>query len=410
MSSGFWNNTIGSLRGRSRNNKYIHQPDFSRMPLNFSKQEQWVTITGNEREMYLTTPEVRLIVDRLALMFSNGIWAHLDKNGEEIENSEFVALLENPNVFQSRNEYLFQWYVQRSLYANTFVYSLIGSSMQEVPEALWNLSPSRMVINRTGKIWKQTELSEIISNYTFIKDQEGEQNETFTTEEIIQFSMPDPDDPLKGNSNLESGRMCISNIRLAYGYHNVILAKKGALGVWSSDSKDGTGSVALTTKEGEKMSKELVRTYGIGDEQSSVVVSNKAMKFTPATFPTKDLLLNEQIEANFKTLVDIFGGNENMFSSKNGSKYDNIEGGEKLAYQDTIIPISKDFANGLAKRWGILDKGETLVLKYDHLAVLQADEVKKSQVIERKARAAAILAGEGLGFTREQISEIVGFD
>jgi len=415
MSSEFVNyfssTLIGSiLGGRSRNNKYISQPDFTRMPLDFNQAKQWTTITGNEREVYLTTPELKLVVDRLALMFSNGIWKHLDKNGDPIENSPFVQLLENPNVFQSRNEYLFQWFVQRSIYANVFVYNLKGFQLQEVPTALWNLSPSRMIINRTGKIWQQTELDQIISSYTFDLSEEGKQSETYTTEDIIQFSMPDCDDPLKGNSPLEALRMPISNIRLAYGYHNVILAKKGALGVWSSDSKDSTGSVQLTTKEQTKVSESILRNQGIGDHQNSIAVSNKALKFTPATFPTKDLLLNEQIEANMKRIIDTLGGNENMFSSKNGSKYDNIQGGEKLAYQDTIIPVSKDLANGFSKRWGLLDKGEMLVLDYDHLPVLQEDEVRKSQVIERKSRAAQILLSEGMPFTADEVKLIIGFD
>jgi hypothetical protein len=43
------------------------------------------------------------------------------KNGKEIENSEHVVnRLENPNIFQSRNEFLTQWFIQRCLYPGTF--------------------------------------------------------------------------------------------------------------------------------------------------------------------------------------------------------------------------------------------------------------------------------------------------
>jgi hypothetical protein len=119
---------LGRAMGlRSRNNKYISQPDFYVMPFTMNKREQWVTINENEHNIYLTTPELKLVIDRLALMFSNGHWRHLDRDGNIIENSAFVERLENPNVFQSRNEFLFQWFVQRSIYANTFMYQLVGS-------------------------------------------------------------------------------------------------------------------------------------------------------------------------------------------------------------------------------------------------------------------------------------------
>lgn len=406
----FSNTFLGSLiSSRSHNDRYTSQPRFFRMPLDFNRKIDWTTITGQEREIYLTTPELKLVIDRLSLMFSNGIWKHLDKNGDPIENSEFIKLLENPNVQQSRNEFLFQWFVQRSIYANVYVRQLLGTSLQEVPTSLWNLPPSRMAIKRTGKIWNATELDEVISGYILKLDREGKQNETFDTEEIIQFSMPDVDDPLIGSSPLEALRMPISNIRAAYGYLNLILAKRGGLGIWSTVSKDNIGSIQLTPDEELKMSKQLTETYGIGDGQASVGLSNKEMKFTPATFPTKDLLLLEQLDANMKRIIDTLGANDNMFSREKGGTFNNVQAGEKIAYQDTIIPVAKDVANGFAKRWLILDKGEKLELTYDHLPIMQEDEQRKSIIIERKAKAAAILAGLE-GFDNDQIAEIVGFD
>lgn len=402
------NTLIGSILGRkSRNNPYISQPDFYLHPLLFNRQEQWQTITGNERIVYLTTPELRLVIDRLALMLANGVWKHYDKNGEVMEKSPFVHLLENPNPLQSRNEFLTQYYVQRALYGNVYIYQLMGTSLQEVPSALWNLPPERMIINRTGKIWKQTEMDDIISGYQFRLDMEGKKNEEFTTDEIIKFSISNPDDPIMGASPLHAIRMPISNIRAAYGYRNLIATKKGALGVWSSDSKDSHGSVALGDQEAEQMEKQLLRSYGIGDHQRSIIVARNAVKFTPATFPTKDLMLFEEVDAGKRAIIDLYGANDNMFSREKGSTFTNVEQGERLCYQDTIIPLAEDLANGLSKKWGLLDREETLELCYDHIPVLQEDESKKAVVDERKAKTVKTLIDSGMKL--EDARKVVGW-
>lgn len=382
-----YDNISGSMVGRflglkSRNNRYTYQPDFYNMPFTLNPKEQWLTINDNEHDIYLTTPELKIVIDRLALMFSNGHWRHLDKDGNPIEGSEFVKLLENPNVFQSRNEYLFQWFLQRSIYANVFVYQLVGTSLQEVPTALWNLSPSRMVVNRTGTIWTATELEEMIKDYTFKMDKENAKDQTFTTEEVIQFSMPNSEDPILGVSPFVALRMAISNIRAAYGYLNVISTKKGAIGVWSSDAKDQLGSVQLTPDEEKKITQQLQKTYGLGDNQSAIAVSSKALKWNPASYPTGELKLLEQIDANKRAIIDMFGANDNMFSREKGSTFTNVEQGERLAYQDTIIPIAIDLANGLSKRWGLLERGETLELNYDHIPVLKDHKAKQVKIIK----------------------------
>jgi HK97 family phage portal protein len=393
----------------SRNNRHISQPDFTHMPLNFDRNEEWVSIDGREREIYLTTPELKIVIDRLATMFANGVWRHYDKNGKEIENSQHVARLENPNIQQSRNEFLTQWFIERCLYPGTFTYMLRPSELVDIPLALWNLPPSRIVVNRTGKIWNMTELEEIVSSYELRYDKGG--NETFKTKDIIQFNMPDPDDPILGRSTLDALKMPISNIRAAYGYRNVILTKKGAIGMWSTDGKDAIGSINLTPDEEKKMSEELTRTYGIGDHQAKIMISSKPMKWTAATYPTKDLMLFEEIDANKKAIIDMFGANEFMFASgvnAKGSTFTNVEMGNKMCYQDTIIPIADDYANGLTKRFGLNEKGEYLCLEYDHLPVLQDNEKEEAETNKLNAETAAIMLANG--YAADTINNLLEWD
>jgi HK97 family phage portal protein len=409
FSSTAWRNMLGRP---SRNNQYIYQPDFTIQPLNLDKQEQWITIDGNEREIYLTTAELRIVIDRLATMFSNGMWKEFDSQGNEVDptTSDVIKLLENPNIYQSRNEYLIQWFVQRCLYANTFVYQLKGSSFQDIPSALWNLSPSLMQVNRTGKIWDQSTLEGIISGYTF-QDTYGNANQQFETDEVIHFTIPNPDDPIVGSSPLAAIRMALSNIRASYGYRNTVYTKKGAIGIWSVEGKDVAGSITLTDDEKKDMAQQLTRTYGIGDNQASVVIANKPVKWQAATYPMAQMELFKEVTEDFKAIIDIYGANEYMFTSgenAKGSTFTNVEMGERACYQNTLMPIAQDLANGLADRFGILERGGHLELCFDHLPILQEDKAKEAEVLERKANAAQTLLQNG--YSPDEVNEMIGWD
>lgn len=397
---------------RSRNNQFISQPNFGRMPFNPSGKESWCNINGQEREIYLTTGPLKIVINRLSMMFANGIWEHHDSKGELIpfEKSPELQRLERPNIFQSRNEFLFQWFAQRCVYGKIYQYQHKGSALQTVPSAIWNLSPSRVVVNRTGQIWTAEKIEDIISSYTF-KNGNGIIDTQFKTDDIIQFSMPDCDDPIMSESPLISIRMEISNIRAAMGFRNVILTKKGAIGAWSSMAKDITGSISLTPDEETKMIREMQQMYGIGDEQLAFMISSKELKWTPAVFPTKDLMLFEEIDADKRAIIDLFGGNDNMFSrpsSGKGDTFTNVEAGEKICYQDTMIPIGQDFSCALSDRWGLTNKGQKLVLNFDHLSVLQQDEKKKAEVANIKAGAYQILTMNG--FNKQEAAEAVGLE
>lgn len=402
---------ISSIIGRgTHNDPFTSQPRFLPRWLNLDTAEQYVSITGQEQYIYETTPELRIVIDRLATMFANGQWQHLDKNGEPIENSPFVQFLENPNVFQSRNEFLMQWYIQRCAYGNVFDYVLKGTRLAEVPTAIWHLPPSRMVVKRTGKIFSQTELEGIISGYEMILDSKDSQK--FETNEIIQFSLPNSDDPLLGSSPLLALRMPISNIRAAYGFGNVVLTKKGALGIWRNETKDATGYVPLNSED-KKMANQLTRDYGIGDKQASIVIADKNIKWEPSTFPLKDYMLFEHIDSNKAAIIDFFGANRDMFSTatpggKTGSTFANREMAERNCYQDTIIPIAEDFTFGYSKKFGLLDRGERLRLDYSHIPTMREDEVKMADITLKKSQAAQILLQSGV--SAESVSEITGLE
>jgi len=184
--------------------------------------------------------------------------------------------------------------------------------------------------------------------------------------------------------------------------------KKGALGMLSNSSKDDVGGMPLDKKERERLEKAYQRQYGIDDDQMQVLMTNASLNWQAMSYPTKDLMLFEEVDADFRNIIDAYGLNDNIFSKEKGSTFENLAEGLKQAYQSTIIPESEELSLNRTRLFGLQERGEFVKLDYDHIPVLQANKKEESERIERLARAAQIMSETGL-ISGEEIREIMGY-
>lgn len=405
----FWNMNIF----RRGNDRYTQTPGMYQNFLNlFNKSEQWVSIDGKESELLKTTPQLNAVIYRRAEMVANGIWKHYNAKGEEVENSDVVKLLNRPNPLQSRKEWIIQNDIQKSVYGNSLTYLLRGSSLA-LPSALWNLSPQYVTIDRTGLLFNQTDLKNIVTKYKLKYDgTTGKSQMEMEPHEVMHRNIQDIDDPLLGTSPFHALKMPISNIRAAYGFRNVIITEKGALGILSNNSKNSSGAIPLSADERKRIDKEYTRNYGISDKQRKIIMSNASLVWQPMSYPTKEMMLFEEVTDDFRIIIDKYGMDEALFAvggvGNTGTTFENKNMAEKRVYEDTIIPEGEDLANSLTYKLGLEDKGERLELNYSHLAILQEDMVSKTQVQKNKAETAKTMKESDGLWTDDEIKEVVG--
>ena len=387
-------NILGGLF-RGSKDQYTQTRNFHTTHTDLNKQEQWVDMS-DLFNLYDTTPQLKAVIDRRAAMFANGRFIHKrmlkDGSSEAIENSSVVSLLQNPNFMQSGGEFMEQLSMAFCIYGNQFTYMNRGFSTA-IPSFLWSLPSDKMLLVRTGKIWKQTRIEDVVSMYKMQNDDGGGRYEEFEPSEIIQLNKANPSDPVLGISPITSLMMPLSNIRASYGSGNRILTVDGAIGILSSTIKEGAG-VPLTTKEQNRLNAGHSAKYGMQDGKNDILMTNATVNWTPMSYPTKDLMLFEHIDSNFKIIIDAFGLNENIFSRKDSSKFSNLQEGLKLAYQDCIIPFAENVAKAFTKSFNLPD-GEYLEIDYSHLSILKEDETVKSEVQKRKAETIKILNETG---------------
>ena len=383
-------------------NDYIKTPNLLGMSRILSGQPEYLSPDSwDAYNVYLTTPQVYAVIQRRGYLLASGIWKHYDKNGEVIENSEIVKLLENPNPLMKGNDHIRLWNENKCVYGNNYEY-LNKAFPSALPSTLFNLPPAEVEIITTGKTYKQTKIEDIISGYKYGTD-------PIPTNEINHTRVVNGKNSVKGESPLVSLYMPISNIRGAYGFRNVLINKKGALGILSNNSKDSAGAIPMTEPERKRLEVEYQRQYGISDEQSQVIMTNSSLAWQSMTFPTKDLMLFEEIDSDFLAIIDAFGLNANIFSRTNGSTFENLNQGIKQAYQSTIIPESEELAMNRSLMFGLISRGEWLELDYSHIPVLQENEKEKAEVNKIKAESLSIALRDGV-LNPTQYAEAIGIE
>lgn len=364
------------------------------------KGEQWVDIScGELYNLYSTTPQLKAVIDRKAAMFANGIWMLKDENGEIIENSDIINLLNNPHPVLNGKEFLRMHITSYDVFGNSFLF--LNRGVSDLPRKMAVLPADRMKVTTTGKIYRQTDMNDIVTRYE-LENVEGT-NDKFETREIIHFAETNPKNPILGESKIIALSMPISNIRGAYGFRNRIITNNAALGILSSNIGENGIGIGLDDNEQKKINAGYEAAFGMQEGKGNIMQTEANVTWNPMSYPTKDLLLFEEVDANFKMIIDSYGLNKNIFSPESDSKFSNLQEGLKMAYQDCIIPFADDFANGLGKELGV-PENQRLCLSFDHVPVLKDNEREKAEINKIKADTIATLNANGRTEDAESIT------
>lgn len=353
--------------------------------IDLTKGEQLVNVNPkNLYHLYQTTSHLRTIIDTKATLKSFGRWRDCElKNGKKsyVENSEFVQFMENPNPLQNGNEFIRQLSIAYDIYGNA-ICNVVDSEfklIQTPPKAMWLLPTQFVTIERTGDIYKTTLIEEIIKQYRVYHTDKV--YDTYQTKDILHIKNSNPDDPVLGTSKIESNQLQISNIKGALGFRNRIISSNSMLGILSSGSNDGLAK-SLDADAQKQLNASMKSTFGMQEDKSDLLMTEANVKYQATAYPTKDLMLFEEIDQDFSALIDSFGLNPSMFAFQKQSTFNNVKEGFKMALQTTVIPESEELAMAVTKRLGMDGKTRWMELDYSHLEILKEDKMVNAEVLK----------------------------
>jgi len=339
-------------------------------------------------------PIVKGAINLLATAASNGKKYLTDAStGEEIpwtDKRDVVQkikklLVQRPNPLQSGREYEKQGVFYFNTFGNRYVYGLMPSGFDSELdimniEALWNLPSQFMQVRTTGKLYKQTQIKDIISSYARVDSNPIEMFDPVSIMHYNEVNISSEMSTIMGISKLEVLKNPIKNTQLVFEAIDVLLTQGGSKGIISVDSRDGTGSIVpLQPKEKEEVNNTFKNDYGFLNGQNPFLVSPVPLTFTKTAMTSKELGLYEEFSNNSILISNEFNIPPELLKTYiQGATYENQEQSVKRLYQDTVIPQKEDDDQYTNHRLNLEKYGVVLNTRWDHIPALAENEKDKA--------------------------------
>jgi hypothetical protein len=327
----------------------------------------------------------------------------VNDKGEIIKpnGNNIFGLIDRPNAMQSWGTMIYMTAVNKCVTNNALIYAPMGSfgAQQMLP-----LSFNNVKIVPTGKNLISVDMGSFIEKFQ-IPTSVVDTYKDFYPQDVIYLTEPDGINLFNTKSKIDSLRYPLSNLKKQYEKRNVLLANLFSLGILSSDNKDGISAMPLEPKDIKQIREDLKERHS-----GEIVITDKPLKFDPMTFPTKDLMLFEEMTADKIAIIDEYGLNQHMFGQGEGGKgstFSNVEMGERQAYNSTIIPDTQIMYDEFTKQLGLDKQGLYLVPDFSHISVLKADEKKDAESLLKRAEAVSKI-NELTPLSTEEMRKLLG--
>jgi Phage portal protein len=355
---------------------------------------QWLGLASKNMQYwaYNYCSPLAAVIDKLAEADTNGRIEFLNPDGTTKSNfsgnprlKRISTLLKRPNPLQTWEEFNSQQVVLCKIFGYCPVFAVCPAGFDKsYSSSLWNLNPFYCYPQR---------------NMSFDMESKSKDNSIISFWQLSiwgkSYQIPNSDillikdgyiDSTTTNMGLPISKVAgldyfVSNICAAMEADNVLLKKKGPLGVFSYDAKpDMAGLLPMPPKDKDALQNDLAR-YGLTSGQLQYVISKSPIKWNAMSFNLRDLMTKETVRQGVDGICDRFGYPPELMSGKNAT-YENRNSAEKFLYQNNVIPFS---LRRMARYSQFFELDEvSLNLDYDHLPVLQEDIMHAGQA--RKAK------------------------
>lgn len=301
-------------------------------------------------------------------------------NGNNSEAKSMAELFAQPNPLQTWPEFRAQQFIYKKLFGICPILTVkpVGFTM---PKMMWNIPPHICKITTSGKLYYQSEVGKIITKIEVEVNGKREELKVddviFLRDQTVSLSsewLPD--------SRLKTLVYPISNIVAAYEAANVLITKRGALGIFSNAGRDTMGTIPVTANEKQDLQSSLAG-YGISHATSQYIVTTAALQWQQIGVNAKELMLIEFNKQSTEAICDRYGHQFELLANEKGSTFSNQKEAKAWVYQNTIIPGNDaDFQvyNNYFRKVGAKVEAWNA---FDHIAELQKSQLDAA--MERKA-------------------------
>lgn len=311
--------------------------------------------------------------------------------GEEVFSHDVLTMLENPNALYDWTTLLKLRWINKKVFGNSYIlkHALPGfdkeASIWVLPSQFTYAIPTGTSINN---LFKDNNKESYLKGYRMFFDRvDYKARPIWSPEQVLHEKEPNVKfglttfyaDLLEGRSPLETLSEPITNIRKSYEAQNVILKKRGALGLLTpKNNKDNIGVVTVNDTQKKELQAQF-QQYGLGEEDWQYIISTIELQWQPMSVPIRELMLFEGIENSMTAICNTYRFPKLLLNYLQGATYANVNELKKSLYQDNIIPEANSFIKQLNNFLGLREQNLLLLADYSHVPILQDDEKTEAE-------------------------------
>lgn len=291
------------------------------------------------------------------------------KNSEnEIEwDHPLTKLLMDPHPYLSRSQFyelLIQWL---QLAGNAY---LSKADDSRGTRELWPISPDKI------SPIESKDNSTFVSGYEIINDSGSMQKSSeFTTDNVIHFSMTNPDVPIIGISPLQSCAKAVDSDVAQQDWNVSAMQNRGVVeGVFTFKKQlDETQSTSIMKRIMDKFS-------GAKNARKPLVIGSDA-SYTRLSLTAAEMDFLESRKFNRDEIFIVYGIPPQLGGSQESSTYNNFSTAMRIFWESTLIPLLNLMANQFTQSFKEeLGEGYYISVDYSVVASLSdnQDEIAKT--------------------------------
>lgn len=291
------------------------------------------------------------------------------KDGEKIkiDEGELYELIQQPNRFQSINEFIEESITFLLLSGNTYIHGYksegFGNQIREL-----NVLPSQYITIEGGG------MIDPIKKYWY----EELYSLSFEPDQIMHVKYPNPKgegvERLYGLSPLEAGNYALQSSNNVYEAKGNIIKNQGVSGILTNRSER-----SLRKEDVESMQEKWEELNSNTKKFGRTLTTSANLDFLQLGLSPEHLQLLEMGVFDLRSLCRIYSIDAKLFGDEAASTYNNMLDARKAMYTDAILPnlnlwLNK-FNNFFIKSWAMNDKKDYwLEADTSEIEVLQSDQ------------------------------------
>ncbi len=358
---------------------------------NHSNKANWSDTSYNSLAKYGYIENV--VANRCVNMVSKGasvIPLLVYKDYEEIPRSSLARLLDMPNPFMSREDFI-EGIIHNVLIAGNAYISYVKNSNGEFAE-MYLLRPDRVsiVTDNNGFPMQYIYKCGAASRVYDVNLLDG-------TSEILHIKNFHPSDDLYGLSPMATARFSIDQHNEAISWNKALLQNgarpSGALVVESSASQE------LTDEQFNRLRDQLANDFSGSKMAGKIMLLEGGLKWQEMSISPRDMDFIETKNSAARDIAMAFGVPANLLGIQGDNTYSNFSEARMALWEETILPMICKICTKLST-WISGQTGDFIQIKpdYDSISVLIE---KRNQIWD--------YVNNSDFLTREEKRKLIGF-